>query len=160
MSAKREKPHGGARKIQERLLPHAGKVPACSTIHAVLDRHGLVAKMARSRTRAEGTRLSALEAFRVVATAWNCMERIQPGHPQQNGRQERMHLTLKKETTRPAGCNLLQQQGKFDAFLEEFNAERPHEALGMKCPGEIYAASDRPYTGIPDHTTRSMIGPS
>jgi len=61
-----------------------------------------------------------------------------------------MHLTLKKETTRPAGCNILQQQGKFDAFIEEFNSERPHEALGMKCSADIYAASPRPYTGIPE----------
>ena len=57
------------------------------------------------------------------------IERIKPGHPQQNGRHERMHLTLKKEATRPPGFNSLQQQQRFDAFLREFNAERPHEAL-------------------------------
>jgi transposase InsO family protein len=78
------------------------------------------------------------------------IERIRPGHPQQNGRHERMHLTLKKEATRPAGVNFLQQQAKFDAFLEEFNLERPHEALAMKCPAEVYSASCRPYLGIPD----------
>jgi hypothetical protein len=78
------------------------------------------------------------------------IERIQPGHPQQNGRHERMHLTLKKEATRPAGANILQQQGKFDAFIEEFNAERPHEALAMKCPAEVYTSSCRPYQGIPE----------
>ncbi|MGA9640034.1 MAG: integrase core domain-containing protein, partial [Terriglobales bacterium] len=78
------------------------------------------------------------------------IERIRPGHPQQNGRHERMHLTLKKEATRPAGANILQQQAKFDAFLEEFNHERPHEALGMKCPAEVYSASCRPYRGIPE----------
>ena len=77
------------------------------------------------------------------------IERIRPGHPQQNGRHERMHLTLKKEATRPAGANLLQQQAKFDAFIEEFNNERPHEALDMKCPAEVYSASCRPYRGIP-----------
>lgn len=59
-----------------------------------------------------------------------------------------MHLTLKKEATRPAGDNILQQQAKFDAFLEEFNNERPHEALEMKCPAEICTPSARPYTGI------------
>ena len=53
------------------------------------------------------------------------IERIKPGHPQQNGRHERMHLTLKKEATRPAGADLLQQQAKFDAFLEEFNNRAP-----------------------------------
>lgn len=76
------------------------------------------------------------------------IERIKPGHPQQNGRHERMHLTLKKEATRPAGANLFQQQGKFDAFVEEFNTERPHEAIGMKFPAEIYTPSTRPYQGI------------
>ena len=77
-----------------------------------------------------------------------CIERIRPGHPQQNGCHERMHLRLKKEATRPAGANLLQQQAKFDAFLEEFNNERPHEALDMKCPAELYSSSCRPYQGI------------
>ena len=78
------------------------------------------------------------------------IERIQPGHPQQNGRHERMHLTLKQEATRPAGQNMLQQQARFDDFLEEFNTERPHEALDMKCPAQVYVSSPRPYQGIPD----------
>jgi transposase InsO family protein len=78
------------------------------------------------------------------------IERIQPGHPQQNRRHERMHLTLKQQATRPAGASILQQQGKFDAFIEEFNNERPHEALDMKCPAGIYTASGRPYIGIPE----------
>ncbi len=236
VAAKGEKPSWGARKIRERLLrrlPHEVKVPACSTIHAILDRHGLVRRMKRSRTRTEGTPLSsgltpnqlwctdykgefrlgnnkycypltvtdhasrflllceamesnqeqfAFTAFerlfkeRGLPTAIRSdngvpfaspnglfnlsrlsvwwlrlgisIERIKPGHPQQNGRHERMHLTLKKEATRPAGANLLQQQAKFDAFLDEFNNERPHEALAMKCPAEVYAASTKPYRGI------------
>jgi transposase InsO family protein len=238
VSAKKEKPHWGARKIRERLLkrlPHAVKVPANSTVHAVLDRHGLVERMQRPRTRAEGTALSdglnpndlwatdykgefqladkrycypltvtdhasrylllceALEstreelAFRAFERLFKerglprairsdngvpfaaphglfqlsrlsvwwlrlgiSVERIKPGHPQQNGRHERMHLTLKQQATRPAGANMLQQQAKFDEFIEEFNGERPHEALAMKCPGEIYTPSSRPYVGIPD----------
>jgi integrase-like protein len=80
------------------------------------------------------------------------IERIRRGHPQQNGRHERMHLTLKKGTTRPPGANSLQQQERFDAFLREFNAERPHEALDMKCPAEIYTASPRGYAGLPELT--------
>jgi putative transposase len=76
------------------------------------------------------------------------IERIQPGHPQQNGRHERMHRTLKMEATRPAGSNFLSQQAKFDTFVHEFNNERPHEALAMRCPGEIYKASTRQYRGI------------
>ena len=78
------------------------------------------------------------------------IERIKPGHPQQNGRHERMHLTLKKEATRPPGLNSLQQQARFDAFVREFNAERPHEALAMRCPAELYTASPRPYDGLPE----------
>jgi putative transposase len=54
------------------------------------------------------------------------IERIKPGRPQQNGRHERMHLTLKKEAARPAGRNFLQQQAKFDRFIQCFNFERPH----------------------------------
>jgi transposase InsO family protein len=211
------------------------KIPAISTIHAVLDRHGLVSHPKRARTRAQGTALSegvnpndlwsvdykgefqlgdqrycypltvtdhasrylllceALEsnreelAFRAFERLFQerglprairsdngvpfaspnglfnlsklsvwwlrlgiSIERIRPGHPQQNGRHERMHLTLKQQATRPAGANLLQQQAKFDAFLEEFNGERPHEALQMRCPAEVYTASLRPYRGIPE----------
>jgi transposase InsO family protein len=73
------------------------------------------------------------------------LRRIVPGHPEQNGRHERMHLTLKLETTRPAGGNHLQQQEKFDNFRGEFNDERPHEALEMKCPSDFYKPSGRPY---------------
>jgi transposase InsO family protein len=78
------------------------------------------------------------------------IERIKPGHPNQNGRHERMHRTLKQETTRPAGENSLQQQARFDAFIAEFNEERPHEALAMKTPAERYAPSSRAYEGLPD----------
>lgn len=72
------------------------------------------------------------------------LERIQPGHPEQNGRHERMHRTLKFETARPARANLLQQQERFDDFVEEFNGCRPHEALDMKRPAEVYQPSPRP----------------
>jgi len=63
-----------------------------------------------------------------------------------------MHLTLKKEATRPPGMNSLQQQARFDAFVREFNAQRPHEALAMPCPAEVYSASPRPYLGLPELT--------
>jgi transposase len=63
---------------------------------------------------------------------------------------ERMHLTLKKEATKPPAANFLQQQARFDRFLEVFNRERPHEALEMKCPAEVYQPSARPYRGLPD----------
>jgi transposase InsO family protein len=235
---KRDKPHWGARKIRELLVRKlAGDVrlPARSTVHAVLDRHGLVNRARIRRNRANGTPLSAganpndlwcadfkgefklgngrycypltvsdhaarylllCEAFEstreapVIAafqrlfhdrglpvairsdnglpfaspnglynlsrlSVWwlrlgIAIERIKPGHPQQNGRHERMHLTMKKEATRPPGLNSLQQQARFDAFVREFNAERPHEALAMRCPAEFYTASPRPYDGLPE----------
>ena len=78
------------------------------------------------------------------------IERIKPGNPQQNGRHERMHLTLKKEATKPAAKNLLQQQAKFDQFIEYFNEERPHQALEGRCPAQLYRPSPRPYTGLND----------
>src|ERR1700674_3839387 len=240
VNLKRDKPHWGARKIRELLIRRlAGdvRVPAKSTIHAVLDRHGLVRRLGKRRARATGTLLSegsapndlwcadfkgefrlgnkvycypltvsdhasryvllceALESTRedLAVTAFERLsrerglpagirsdngvpfaspnalfnlsklsvwwlrlgieiERIKPGHPQQNGRHERMHLTLKKETTRPPGSNSLQQQERFDAFVREFNAERPHEALEMKYPAELYVASPRPYAGLPELT--------
>ena len=238
VSLKRDKPHWGARKLREllvRRLPGDLRVPAQSTIHAVLDRHGLVARIGRRRGRAQGTSLSAgnkpndlwcvdfkgefrlgntnycypltvtdhatrflllcealdsvredgaITAFQQLfrdrglpaairsdngvpfaspnalfnlskLSVWwlrlgIAIERIKPGHPQQNGRHERMHLTLKKETTRPPRMNSLQQQARFDAFVTEFNSERPHDALGMRTPAELYIPSSNPYFGLPE----------
>lgn len=236
---KQEKPHWGARKVRERLrqkFPDI-RLPANSTVHAVLSRHDLVTIKKLRRYRAQGTPLSdvqspndlwcadykgefllgnhhycypltitdyssrfllaceALEttkepfAFttfervfkefglpRAIRTdngnpfsnvqaifglsrlsVWwlrlgIALERITPGCPQQNGRHERMHLTLKKHTTQPAGQNLLQQQQqeKFDEFISEYNLERPHEALEMKTPSAFYKPSVRVYEGLPD----------
>jgi transposase InsO family protein len=70
-------------------------------------------------------------------------ERIMPGHPEQNGQHERMHLDLKRETTRPAGPNFLQQQQRFDRFIETYNYERPHEALGQRPPATLFKPSVR-----------------
>jgi putative transposase len=70
-------------------------------------------------------------------------EFIEPGKPQQNGRHERMHRTLKAETTRPPARTRRAQQLKFDRFREEFNCQRPHEALDMRTPATCYAPSLR-----------------
>jgi hypothetical protein len=68
--------------------------------------------------------------------------------PQQNGRHDRMHVTLKKEATKPAAQNFLQQQAKFEDFIDCYNHERPHQALDMKYPAELYLPSPRPYRGL------------
>lgn len=75
-------------------------------------------------------------------------ERIMPGKPQQNGRHERMHRTLKCDTLNPAGSNLVDQQKKFDFFRVEYNTERPHESIGMKRPVELFEKSNRSYPDL------------
>ena len=73
-----------------------------------------------------------------------------------------MRLTLKRETTRPPGINSLRQQARFDDFVQEFNTERPHQALAMRQPAELYAPSSRPYSGPPEldyplHDRQSLV---
>lgn len=232
---KREKPGWGAPKIRERLarLHPDIQTPAISTVHAVLDRHGLVKHGRKRHYKAQGTPLSKptrpndlwcadykgefmladrrycypltisdfatrylfscealsttkeIYAFTVfervfkefglplairtdngvpfasphslfglskLAVWWLRLgiqiERIKPGHPEQNGRHERIHLTLKKEATKPAAQNFLRQQARFVDFIDCYNNERPHQALIMKYPAEIYRRSPRPYRGL------------
>ncbi len=72
-------------------------------------------------------------------------ELIEPGKPQQNGRHERMHRTLKAEATRPPAANCRCQQRTFNRFRREFNFERPHEALALETPASLYQSSHRPF---------------
>jgi transposase InsO family protein len=72
-------------------------------------------------------------------------QRIKPGHPQQNGRHERMHKTLKQETTKPPAYNERLQQEKFNHFKTEYNHERSHEALQRRCPDDVYEPSKISY---------------
>ena len=72
-------------------------------------------------------------------------ELIEPAHPEQNGRHERMHRTLKRATARPPAPTAVSQQRRFDVFREEYNQVRPHEALGDETPGSVYTRSPRPY---------------
>ena len=84
-------------------------------------------------------------------------ERIEPGHPEQNGRHERMHKTLKGHTARPPAKTIVQQQRRFNNFRAEYNDYRPHEALAMRTPAECYRSSPRqfpsrlPHVSYPDH---------
>ncbi|TSD82694.1 transposase [Mycobacterium sp. KBS0706] len=91
------------------------------------------------------------------------LERIAPGRPQQNGRHERMHGTLKRETARPPADSIAAQQVRFDAFRHSFNHIRPHEALGQDTPASRYCHSPRPYPNRieepwydPDHAVRRV----
>jgi len=78
-------------------------------------------------------------------------EHIAPGQPQQNGRHERMHRTLKQEAASPPASSRRAQQERFDQFRGEYNEERPHEALGQQPPATYYQASPRVYPGrLPD----------
>ena len=218
---KRDHPSWGAPKIREKLrrLELGISLPAISTVHAVLDRHGLVRRRGRARTRIQGTTLSrpttpndlwcadykgefmladhrycypltvtdfasryllGCEALSTTQElyAFSVFERLfkEFGLPRairtDNGVPfacaraifglsklsvwwlrlgiaiERMHLTLKQEATKPAAKNFLQQQARFDDFIDEFNRERPHQALDMQCPAELYQPSARPYRGL------------
>lgn len=73
---------------------------------------------------------------------------IQPGHPEQNGRHERMHRTLKAETTRPPAADAAGQQERFEQFRRLYNEQRPHEALGQIPPAQLYESSPRPYPSL------------
>jgi len=87
--------------------------------------------------------ISQLSAW--LIKLWIRPERIDPGHPEQNPRHERMHRCLKEETTNPPKANLKQQQKAFDYFQEEYNTDRPHEALNLTEPASHYSLSRRIY---------------
>ena len=93
----------------------------------------------------------ALGRLSILAVWWIRLgirpERIAPGQPQQNGRHERLHRTLKAEATRPSAASWTAQQSRFDAFRTEYNTERPHEALQFETPASCYRASPRPFPG-------------
>jgi transposase InsO family protein len=91
------------------------------------------------------------------------LERIEPGHPEQNGRHERMHGTLKAETLKPPAATPAEQQQRFDAFRRVFNEERPHEALGQTPPARHWEPSTRAFPSRiedpvydDDHTVRRV----
>jgi putative transposase len=92
------------------------------------------------------------------------LQRIAPGKPQENGRHERMHRTLKAETARPPAQDMRAQQDRFDRWVEEFNKERPHEALGGMTPSSAYEPSERGYPGevgdleYPGHYETRRVG--
>ena len=87
--------------------------------------------------------LSGLSVWLLKLDIWP--DRIAPGRPDQNGRHERMHRTLGEDVARPPAATVAEQQAKFDAWRQDYNANRPHEALAQRCPGEFYKPSPRAY---------------
>jgi len=77
-------------------------------------------------------------------------ERIAPAHPEQNGRLERFHRTLKAETIKPPKATFTEQQKAFDTFREEYNGIRPHEALGMRTPSALYLPAEKTFDPAAD----------
>ncbi len=98
----------------------------------------------RLSVRLDG-RGTAESVERVVAEAGIAVERIEPGKPQQNGRHERLHRTLKAETARPPAGDRRGLQRRFDRFRREYNEQRPHEALGLRPPARAYEPAAREY---------------
>jgi len=92
---------------------------------------------------------SAVAALSRLAVWWIKLgivpERIDAGHPEQNGRHERMHRTLKQEATQPPAANRREQQRVLDRFRQEYNQVRPHEALQMRTPASVYTPSPRAF---------------
>ena len=87
--------------------------------------------------------LSTLSVWFLKLDIWP--DRIAPGRPDQNGRHERMHRTLKQDVAAPPAATLAEQQAWFDAWREDFNTNRPHEALGQRCPATLYEPSPRTF---------------
>jgi len=85
-------------------------------------------------------------------------ERIEKSHPEQNGRHERMHRTLKAEAISPPRKSFAEQQRAFNRFRDGYNYDRPHEALGQKTPGAIYRKSSRAYPArLPEVTYEGNV---
>ena len=126
-------------------LENTCRAPVQSTLRGIFTDYGLPATM-RSDNGAPfaSVGLWGLSQLSVWLMRLGIkLERIEPGHPEQNGRHERLHLTLKQEAIRPAADNLLQQQEHFDSFRQQYNEERPHESLDMKVPAAVYHRSER-----------------
>jgi transposase InsO family protein len=106
-------------------------------------------------------RLSRLSAWWIRLGIYP--ELIQPGRPQQNGRHERMHRTLKRETTRPPAATRRGQQRRFERFKQEYNNVRPHEALNQRTPASVYEPSRREYPSrlppleYPEHFEKRLV---
>lgn len=142
-------------------------IPARAVFQRVFREHGLPLAILTDNGSPFASR--ALCGLSKLSVSWLRLgikhQRIDPGHPEQNGRHERMHRTLKAATTRPAGDNILQQQDRFDAFCSKFNKVRPHEALDDETPASFYRNSSRRLAPVQDlayplHDLTCRVAPS
>lgn len=107
--------------------------------------------------------LTQLSVWLLKLNVWP--DRIQPGRPDQNGRHERMHRVLREDAADPPAATLDAQRQRMDAWRVDYNTQRPHEALGQRCPATLYTPSPRCYPATirdwdypADHQIRRVIG--
>lgn len=127
-------------------LPHPSTVESRPVFHRLFQEFGLPAVIRSDNGAPFAT--TALHRLSTLSVWWMKLgirpELIEPASPQQNGRHERMHRTLKAEATRPPAGSMRAQQRRFNTFRTEFNTERPHAALGGATPASVYQPSTRP----------------
>jgi putative transposase len=135
--------------LEVRAVEDARSETVRKSFERIFERHGLPEAIRSDNGSPFASRqgvlgLSRLSAWWVVLGI--DLERGRPGHPQDNAGHERMHKDISRELEAEGACD----QAALDVWRQTFNYERPHEALGMRCPGEVYLASERKYEGTPE----------
>lgn len=134
--------------LELRRMPNARTETVKACFERLFERYGLPAAI-RSDNGAPFAQVQGILGLSKLAAWWVALgidlERGRPGHPQDNGAHERLHRDINRELRRGTAG-----QAELDLWREEFNQERPHEALGLKCPAEVYRKSVRPYAGTPE----------
>lgn len=151
-----------------RALPYTTQAVIRPLFESLFREHGLPWAIRTDNGRPFAS--TALGGLSRLAVWWIKLgiipERIEPGHPEQNGRHERFHRTLKEESINPPQATLEEQQAAFDRFCLYYNRERPHEALSNNTPASVYKSSPRPYPSripevvYPDHMIVRKVRPS
>jgi putative transposase len=135
--------------LEVRAVEDARSETVRKSFERIFERHGLPEAIRSDNGSPFASRqgvlgLSRLSAWWVVLGI--DLERGRPGHPQDNAGHERMHKDISRELEAEGACD----QAALDVWRQTFNYERPHEALRMRCPGEVYLASERKYEGTPE----------
>jgi transposase InsO family protein len=135
--------------LEVRALDNARSQTVRQSFERLFARYGLPQAI-RSDNGAPFASVQGLLGLSRLSVWWVALgidlERGRPGHPQDNGAHERLHRDISRELEASGQAD----QAALDLWRQSFNYERPHEALGMRCPGEVYVASERPYEGTPE----------